>query len=68
MTAMRVSPQLPRLNWTTSFDHLSARASSVSGTVRSSALAVLRLMTLILGRRLHGQIGQVRLLNAFALD
>jgi len=23
---------------------------------------------LILGRRLHGQIGQVRLLNAFALD
>jgi hypothetical protein len=59
MTAMRVSPQLPRLNWTASFDHLSARASSVSGTV---------LMTLILGRRLHGQIGQVRLLNAFALD
>jgi hypothetical protein len=47
MTAMRVMrlPPAPRLNWTASFHHLSARASSVSGTVRSSALAVLRLMT-----------------------
>ena len=71
MTAMRVMrlPQLPRLNWTASFDHLSARASSVSGTVRSSALGRLEVDDqLILGRRLHGQIGQVRLLNAFASD
>ena len=45
MTAMRVSPQLPRLNWTASFDHLSARASTVAGSSRPSAFAALRLIT-----------------------
>jgi hypothetical protein len=38
----------------------SARASSVGGTSRPSALAVLRLMTNSnFGRHLHRQIGQV---------
>ena len=38
----------------------SARASSVGGTVRPSALAVLRLIDqLVLGRRLHRQVGRL---------
>ena len=38
----------------------SARASSVGGTSRPSALAVFRLMTsLVLGRRLHRQVGRL---------
>ena len=38
----------------------SARASSVGGTSRPSALAVLRLITsLVLGRRLHRQVGRL---------
>ena len=38
----------------------SARASTVGGTSRPSAFAVLRLMTsLVLGRRLHRQIGRL---------
>ena len=37
----------------------SARASSVGGTSRPSALAVLRLIDqLVLGRRLHRQVGR----------
>ena len=38
----------------------SARASTDGGTVRPSALAVLRLITsLVLGRRLHRQVGRL---------
>ena len=38
----------------------SARASSVGGTSRPSALAVLRLIDqLVLGRRLHRQVGRL---------
>ena len=38
----------------------SARASTIGGTSRPSALAVLRLITrLVLGRRLHRQVGRL---------
>ena len=48
----------PACGWRTYSITSSARASSVGGTVRPSAFAVLRLMTSsILGRRLHRQIG-----------
>ena len=45
--------ELPSLHWITS----SAVANSVSGMVRPSALAVLRLMISWISRRLHRQVG-----------
>ena len=51
------------------FDHLVGNGEHAGQNSAAERLTGLRLMTNSnFGRRLHRQIGQVRLLNAFALD